>query len=380
MLKKIFCIGKKHPIFVILTIAFLVRLMFAAFSNERGYEHEHFLYIEMPNAWIDNAEYQSDTYSYNKPKGISLFYLSLNYAWIAVLKFLGINSLTWLTFFSRLLHAFLSLFVISFGYRITELMSNKRTASMVAMTLAFLYIIPYSSIHNTPYFVCIAFLMYSTLIILRQEINRYGSKSVNVHRTSFLIAGFFLGLAFSICYSVIPYIVGIILTLMLCKNVKNALITLLGFLVSISIALVIPDLLVWGKPFTELKAYIETIPQLTLSANQLWISLTSIILFLLILIPPFSIMLLCGFFNKWKSKLLLFLPTLLSILYNILHYSEMSYMIPIIPVFIILGIIGWKDIKDNSTFWQKNNVLHKILIGFSIVINFVILLSMLMYK
>lgn len=373
MWKRLKEIVQKHPIFIILSIAFILRLAVAVIISDHSFGKDHFLYFEMPNSWLDNTEYQNN-HSYTEPQGISLFYLSLNYAWLAILKFIGINDVTLLAFLSRLLHAFISLFVISFGYRITELLSNKRTGIMVACALAFFWFMPFVSVYTSPAFVCIIFLMYATLVILRQEINRYESKSANVHRTSFIIAGFFLGLGFSTYYLCMPYILGIIIALMLRKNIKNALITLLGLLISISIVLVVPDMMVWGKPFAELQAFIETAPKLISFETEEFIILASDLLFIILgTILPLSIMLLCGFFKNWRKRFLLFLPSIIIILYYIFSNTSIWFILPIFPIFLILGITGWKEIVEQSSFWQKHLTLHKTLIGISIIFNFVLL-------
>lgn len=367
-------IAQKHPIFVILSIAFLLRLTVALVISDNSFGKEHFFYFEMPNSWLDNSEYQNN-HTYTEPQGISLFYLSLNYAWLAIMKFIGVKNIVWLTFLSRLLHAFISLFVISFGYRITELLSNKRTGIMVACALAFFWFMPFVSAYTTPAFVCTIFLMYATLVILRQEINRYESKSVNVHRTSFIIAGFFLGLGFSTYYQCLPYILGIFIALMLVKNVKNALVTLLGFLISTSIVLVIPDLLVWGKAFAELQAFIASAPEfMFFETPHLIILATDLLFIILSTIPPLNIMLLCGFFNNCRKRFLLFFPSTLVILYYIFTDSSIWVLSPIFPIYLALGIAGWKEIVGHSSFWQNHITLHKTLIGISIFLNIALLI------
>ena len=372
MIRKICDVGKKHPIFVILSIAFVLRLTVAIIVNRQSFGKDYFHYFEMPQAWLNNSEYHNN-HSYTEPQGISLFYLSLNYAWLSLFKFIGINDISWLTFIGRLLHAFISLFVISFSYRISELLSNKRTAIMVAGALALFWFLPFTSIYTTPASVCITFLMYATLIILRQEINRFESKSANVHRSSFVIAGFFLGLGFSTYYLCMPYILGIIIALMLRKNIKNSLTTLLGFVISISITLVVPDLLVWGKPFAELQAFIQNAPSLRISGNEPSYLLTDLLFIILGTIPPLNIMLLCGYFKNWRKQFLLFLPTILLFLCFLLFNLNTWFLLPIFPVYLLLGITGWKEIVDNSSFWQNHITLHKTLIGISIIFNFALL-------
>lgn len=379
MLNRISTLGRKHPIFIILVIAFVVRVIAAIFSKGFGFDNEHFLYVEMPNSWIDNIEYQNiSNYSYNEPQGVSLFYVSLNYIWFFILKFFGISNPQWLMFFSRLLHAFISLFVISFGYRIAELISNKRNALIVAWTLALLWFMSYISVHNFASFSSVPFLMYASLIILRQDINRKDNNSGNVHRSSFVIAGFFLGLGFSIWYQNLMYVIGIILALMLLKNIRNAVMTMIGFIISVGIVQLIPDLIVWGRPFAELQVFIKNSGEYIFSGtpDSPWIYYSFLTLIICLIIPV-SIMMLCGFFKKWRKHLLLFLPTLLFLLYyTIFPNTNGIYILPIIPFFIILGIVGWIEFKDDSRFWQKNPRIYRYLIGFSVFVNFIVLAMM----
>lgn len=364
MIDKFKEIGLKHPIFVILTIGFLVRLLFAVFPQVEGFAHNNFLYLETPYAWLNNAEYHNaEGFSYDEPQGISLFYLSINYSYLSILKFLGINNIQWLGFLTRLLNAFISLFVISFAYRIAELLSDKKIARNVALILSLLWFMPFFSIQNEPAIICCAFLMYATLIILRQEINRKDNSLGKVHRSSFIIAGIFLGFGFSIYYQSYLYVIGILLALMLRKNIKNALMTSIGFVISSCVVLVIPDIIVWGEAFSELKVFMENVTEVMLDKT-----LVSVII-LLAFIPPLSVMLLCGFFKNFKNNILLTLPTLLVILHFI--FTKTSSFLTIIPIYVILGVIGWKEIKDNSSFWKNRSTLYNILIGLSILVNFV---------
>ena len=73
--------GQKHPIFVILSIAFIFRLFVAILLPDSGDFNirERFLYFKMPIAWIDESTEYLSSQTYDEPQGISLFYLSLNY-------------------------------------------------------------------------------------------------------------------------------------------------------------------------------------------------------------------------------------------------------------------------------------------------------------
>ncbi len=133
------------------------------------------------------------------PEGHSFFYVGFHYLFLGFLKLLGITSPQWVMLFVRIIHMLLSLLVISFGYRIASLISEKQTAYKAALLLAVFWFMPYLSVRNLVEMVSIPFLMYGTLIILRQELIRKGDEP-GYHKTSFLVAGFFLGLAFSVRY------------------------------------------------------------------------------------------------------------------------------------------------------------------------------------
>lgn len=378
MKNKVVGFKKKHPFLSVLIIAIILRLIAAVFAKGYGFNSEHFSYVETPNAWIDNIEYQYinlNNPSYDQPQGTSLFYVSINYLWFGFLKLFGMRNPQWLMFFSRLLHAFISLFVISFSYRIAELISDKKTAWRTALLLSVLWFMPYISVHNIAAFVCVPFLMYGTLIILKQDIFQKTQHNSNLHRSSFIIAGFFLGLGFSIWYRSILYILGIVLALMIMKNWKNLLMTLIGLVISIGIVQTIPDLIVWGRPFAELQAFLQNSNNYIFSGtpHSPWIYY-SFLMLLLGLIPPFSIMIMWGYFRYWKKYLLLFLPTFLFLLYyTIFPNSNGIYILPIIPLFIVLGVVGWREFKTHSKFWQKRPYLYRYLMSITAFINLAIL-------
>ena len=376
MASKLLKFREKHPFLSVLTIAFLIRLLAVLFAKGYGFDSEHFLYVETPNAWIDNIEYQHlnlDNVIQDYPQGRSLFYVSINYLWFGFLKIFGITNPQLLMFFSRLLHAFISLFVISFAYRITDLLSDKKTAWWAALILSVYWFMPYVSVHNIASFVCVPFLMYGTLIILRQEVLRKAQLEKNLHRSSFAIAGFFLGLGFCVWYQSILYLFGILLALSILKNWKGAMMTFIGMLVAIGIVQIIPDLIVWGRPFAELRAFISSSTNYIFNASphSPWIYY-SFLTIIMALIPPFSLMLMWGFFRNWRKNLLLFLPTFLFLLYyTIFPNKNEIYILPVIPTFIVLGIVGWENFIKSSHFWQKNIRLYKYTMGFMALINIV---------
>jgi hypothetical protein len=225
MFKRLVQFQQKHPFLSILMIAFVLRLIAVFFSKGYSSFNEHFLYVEMPNSWLDDIDYSSlitDVRQNTMPRGTSLFYMSINYIIFGFLKFFGIANPPTLMFFCRLVHALISLFVVSFGYRIASLLSKPKTAYIIALLLAIYWFMPYVSVHNLATFMCIPFLMYGTLVILNQEIIRKNNQP-GYHRSSIFTGGFFLGLAFSIWFQSILFLFGIELALFISKNWKGSI-------------------------------------------------------------------------------------------------------------------------------------------------------------
>lgn len=255
MKDKLLNIRKKHPLSVVLLIALLFKVIAMVFSKGYGFENEYFFYVETPNAWLDNIDYDG----YSMPQGISLLYLTINYLIFGFFKLFGIHNPQWLMFFSRLIHGVFSLTVITLGYRIAKILSNRKFALDVAWILGLLWFVPYASVHTIAPAVSIPFILYGTLLVVKQEKLRNELKNNNLHRTSFIIAGVFFALGFSICYYSILLYLAIVIVLSAKKNIKGSTMTLIGFLITVGVTQTIPDLIVWGRPLVELRAFISNI-------------------------------------------------------------------------------------------------------------------------
>ncbi|MGN0033367.1 MAG: ArnT family glycosyltransferase [Candidatus Limimorpha sp.] len=365
-------ITDKHPVTVVLLAALIVRVAAAIFSKGFGFDIEHFTYVEMTNAWLDNIQYPY----YDSPSGISLFYISIHYLIFGFFKLLGVHDPQWLMFFSRLIHGVFSLLVISLGYRISKILSDRDSAIKVAWTLALLWFMPYVSVHNTAQAVAMPFLMYGILVIVKQDKIYRSNMTEKIHRTSFFIAGFFLGLAFSIWYQCIIFYVGILIALAVMMRWKGILMSLAGFIVATGITQTIPDLLVWGRPFVELSEFFTNsrIYLFSGNAHASWIYY-SFLTIIVGLIPPMSFLLMFGFFRTWRKHLLVFLPTLLFLLYyTIFPNNNEIYILPVVPMFLICGILGWCDFKKNYNLSKKSDTTIRYITAFSIIVNLALLL------
>lgn len=154
---------------------------------------------------------------------------------------------------SRALYATVSLFTVSMVYRLCDLASNKQTAWLLALIPAFSIVMPsFGIIENASAFLGLPLLLYGSNVVLRQEVLRQNNLKDNVHRTSFLVAGLMLGLGICVWYESAFVVLSILLILIIRRNPKGALMTLIGTIISI----VAVGLLLWVLNVNPLK-YIQ---------------------------------------------------------------------------------------------------------------------------
>ncbi len=146
----------------------------------------------------------------------------------------GIGESQGVMFASRALYAAVSLFTVSMIYRIVDLTAGKSNAWLLALIPTFSIIMPsFGIIENASAFLGLPLVLYGSNVVLRQEILRKNNLTENVHRTSFFIAGLMLGLGICFWYESVFVVFSILLILCLKRNLKGALMTLIGALVSI---------------------------------------------------------------------------------------------------------------------------------------------------
>ena len=139
---------------------------------------------------------------------------------------------------SRCFYALVSMFTVAIAYRITDLLSNKKTALIMGSLAAISCIMPsFGVIYNVSAFVGMPFFLYGTLVVLRQEVLRGAKHDTELHRSSFLIAGFSLGLGVCLWQQSGFLVIGILVALLSRQNRKGCLLTLTGTAIAIGIAI-----------------------------------------------------------------------------------------------------------------------------------------------
>ncbi len=343
-------IWKNNYLILILVIALIPRLIAAFFSMGYGMHDDHFGPIEQPFLIMNDISVWENK---GEPHGHSIIYPALHYYLFLGLEKVNITDPQDKMLIVRVLHAFYSLLIVYFGFKIARLITSERNAKITGLILALFWIFPFMSVRNLIEFVCIPPLLAGTYFVMRDE-----------NKKSYIFAGamFALSFIFRVQILLIPFGIGLILLF----QKKFAL------LISLVISLIatafftqgIVDWLAWGYPFAAFWTYFSY--NATHSGEYTSGPFYNYLLLLFgILIPPTSIYFFKDYFANWKNKLMFFFPSFLYLLFHsIFPNKQERFILPFVPFFIILGSINFSEYLKKKVFkyfwiwfWVINSVL-----------------------
>ena len=332
MKEKLFFFSLKHPLLYILSLAVIVKLLAVFFTDGWVLSIDNdFNYYSIPKSWLANP---------------------------------------WIVYISRLILGAFSLLIITLAYRITKIIADKTTALEIATFGALLWGVPFVTVHPHASVVALPFILYGTLLILKQQYLLDNLETEKFHRTSFIIAGFCFGLGFAVYYHSLIYYIGILMTLFILKNWKGALMTLIGYILSVGLTQTLVDLVIYHKPFVGMMKFFGDFGSCCNFIFGLELNIQIVVWFLLlVLVPPMSLMLIFGFFRVFRKYILLVLPTLLTLLYSIFVLNDLEILLLTVPTYVIAGYVGWTEFHKNSAFWTKNKWLLWTCYGIFAVLN-----------
>jgi len=344
-------IWNEKPLATILWAAFLVRMIAVFFAKGFGMFDDHYIVIEPAYSWVHGGDYnnwlpggESDS-----PLGLSFFYPGLNYLYFLLAEFLGIRDPQKLMLINRFLHALFSLITVYLGYKIALKLYNQNAAKIAGVLLALYWFMPWLSVRNLVEVVCIPILFLGSWTIIKDR-DKYKI-------LSFCLAGIYFGLAFSVRYQTLIFTGGVLLALLILKRWKEVLALAGGLVLIVILTQGLVDYLIWDLPFGQIREYINhNIVHAHDYVRAPWYSY--ILLISAILIPPISLFLIYGFFRTWRKHLVLFLPVILFLIFHIYFPNKQErFILPIIPFFVVLGVIGWQEFKERSKFWKRHSKL-----------------------
>jgi hypothetical protein len=330
----------------IIFVGLIFRLLSAIFSAGYGMHDDHFLIIEAASSWADGFDYNGwlpwSEGNRGGAEGHSFTYVGINYLYFALAKFIGLDNPMMLMVFNRILHAIGSILVVYFGIKITEKLSNRKNAVIVGWILSLLWVMPFLSVRNLVEMTSIPFLMWGVWLLVR-----------NRKEIDFLYAGMLLGMAVSFRYQIGVFAVGLAAYYFFKFQWKPLFLFCGGVLLLFGATQGLVDFFIWGYPFAEFIAYF------TYNVNEgvsYMINTNYFMYFYVlfgVLLLPLGIVALIGFFNSAGKQWLLFLPTILFILFHTAYPNRQErFILTVLPVVIILSIIGI-DYLRKTTFWEK---------------------------
>lgn len=334
----------RHPLRVILFVALFVRLLAAVYSRGYGMHDDHFLVIEPAQAWLDHVVVPGGE---SVPDGHSLTYMGAHYLLFKLLQFFGIFSPAIKMLIVRLIHALLSVMGIYFAYCIIREGSGQTEAKLVSWLLSLLWFMPMLSVRNLVETACTPFIIASFWALIRQP---------SATRKWFwaLLAGLLIGIAINVRFQVIVIAGGMGLVLWLQRRWRASFWFTLGAVCIFCVMQGLVDQVVWGRPFVEFIEYVRY----NLHAAYDYITgpwYNYILLLAGILIPPVSFFLLAGFFASWRKHLMLFLPAFLFLVFHSFFPNKQErFIFPIIPLLVMAGVLGWRQIVGHYRFWQNH--------------------------
>ena len=209
MLQRLKQFKAKHPFTSLMLVAIAVRLLAVIFVPGFGSNHD----IQQPSLIQGLLE------------------------WLKAK--IGMGDTQGMMFLSRAFYATISAFTVSMVYRICDLLANDKTKAWnIALLPVLCVIMPsFGIINNVSFFLGLPLLLYGSNVVLRQQVLLGANLSEKVHRTSYFIAGIMLALSVCVWYECAFVVLAILLMLCVKHDHKGALMTLIGFIITL--------LLVW---------------------------------------------------------------------------------------------------------------------------------------
>ncbi|HLP55710.1 MAG TPA: glycosyltransferase family 39 protein [Fluviicola sp.] len=330
----------------ILFFGLIVRLVAAFFSEGYGMHDDHYLVIEAAGSWVDGQDYNHwlpwTADNTGVPEGHSFTYVGFNFLLLGFLKMIGIADPKMMMLINRLIHALFSLLVIKYGYRITEKLSDKKTAVIAGWMLAMLWAMPFLSVRNLVEVVSMPFLIWAVWLTIRDN-----------KKSTFFYAGILLGVAISLRYQIAIYAVGMGIWFLIKWEWQKLLLFTAGAAFTFVLTQGLVDYCIWGYPFAEFTSYViynmnEGVGYMTNTNYFMYFY----VLFGLLLFP-LGILALIGYFKSARKYMIIFLPTFLFLLFHsIFPNRQERFILTILPLVIILALLGIRELRQR-VFWNK---------------------------
>lgn len=365
MLPRLAASLQRYPLWWLTCIAALPRVVAAFFSEGYFAQDDHFLVIEAAMSWVRGYDYNDwlpwNQHGMPKPTGHMMVYPGLHYLLFVVWNWFGWDDPGHNMILVRLLHAAWSLIIVRTGYRIAlRLSDDPRIAWRAGLFLALFFFMPFLSVRNLVEVACIPLLMLGCWQLVRYP----DGPSARLA----LFAGLWIGLAINVRFQTLFFAAGPGLAFLLQRKWAKALVYGAGVAIPLLVLQSGMDLFLWGRPFAEITEYVlYNMANTTTYFDQPWYNY--LLLLLGIFIPFFSVAVFLGFFRR-TSPLLVWLPVLLFLaIHSYFPNKQERFLLPIVPLFFVLGYVSWEQWRLGSAWWQNRTGLWRGVLVFTWTIN-----------
>ena len=350
-----------QPLLSILLIAALVRIVAVIFAKGYGMFDDHFDVIEVAQRWVNGYR----DWLGHRESVRSLIYPGCHYLFFVGCEALGITDPQWKMVGVRFLHAAYSLLAVYFGYKTIRVLTDSDTARLGGLLLAIFWLFPFMAVRNLIEIVCIPPLLAGFYYLSRDALRRT--------RSDLMSAGVLFGLGFVLRYATLPLAGTVGLVLVFRKEWKAAVYYGGAFLLSVTLIQGVSDWIGYGFPFSSVIAYFSyNATHSTLYTTGPWY--IYILLAIGVFIPPASLWLLAGYLRTWKCQALLFWPVLVFLLvHSIFPNKQERFMLPVAPIILMLGVIGWREFERQSAPSHSRQRLFRGLWGWFWIVNTLLL-------
>ena len=322
--------------------------MAALFSEGYAFHDDHFCVTRVAQAWANGIPHWLET---DTPPKHSMLYAGINAGIIWFAELFGANDPYVKTAFMRVFHALYSMLIVVFAYKTTLLISDEKKANLVGWILALLWFMPFMGVRFLVEMVSIPPLMIGFYYLIKQH--KETTNKIGI----WLLAGFLFGLAFAVRYHTILFAGGLGIVLLYRKYWLGSVLFTIGFIAAAFLTVGLIDVIFFDYPFhsiVEYFAYNSENANNYISGSPFKFTLTTFGF----LIPPVSVFLMVGYTRSYKIEPMMFWGVLVFFVFHSAFPNQQErFILPMFPMLIILGVIGWKNLVENSEFWKKYAVI-----------------------
>ena len=352
MREKLISTFNRQPLLCILLLGLSLRVIAAFFSKG-------FLTLDDHFNFVFDADMLANGYALPSDYKDSPLYPAFGAAMMTIGRMLGNTSPDVEMLSIRLIQGVFSLLVVYFVYRILEMKADKSAAAVGGLMVATLFIIPIMAVHQFEEAICQIPLLASVWIITKQETeNKFKPLSI-------IGAGMLMGIALILRFPMISFAGIFAAGLLFQKSTRRYFTAFMIGVVLVAVLQAVTNIFIngeFGYSFYRNYGWILKNPDDLFHtsgypAGPAWRYLITLIA---IFVPPFSLLFLYSSFLSGKRFLLIGISTLSFLAaHSIIANKQERFLLPVIPMLIILGIAGISRLKD----WCRQNNLKNVYRG-----------------